>query len=150
MLEVRLLGQFDLRLNGAPVPLPSRPSQVLLAYLVLTGGTKHPRERLAGLIWPDSSGDNARKNLRQALWRLRKTIGDAYVEVGTASVGLNPAADFWSDVALLEDRSDQDLEAAVSAYHGELLPGFYEDWTSSSATVWRRLMNARCSACWRV
>jgi DNA-binding SARP family transcriptional activator len=64
MLEIRLLGQFDLRLNDVPIELPSRPARTLLAYLVLTIGTHHPRERLAGLLWPDSSESSARKNLR--------------------------------------------------------------------------------------
>jgi DNA-binding SARP family transcriptional activator len=35
MLEVRLLGQFSLMLNGRPVEIPSRPAQSLLAYLAL-------------------------------------------------------------------------------------------------------------------
>jgi DNA-binding SARP family transcriptional activator len=67
MLEIRLLGQFNLRQDGVPIELPSRPARTLLAYLVLTLGIRHPRERLAGLLWPDSSESNARKNLRQAL-----------------------------------------------------------------------------------
>jgi DNA-binding SARP family transcriptional activator len=33
-----------------------------------------PRERLAGLLWPDSSEGNARSNLRHELWRLRKAL----------------------------------------------------------------------------
>ena len=35
MLEIRLLGQFDVRLDGAPVDIPSRPAQSLFAYLLL-------------------------------------------------------------------------------------------------------------------
>ena len=66
MLQVRLLGQFDLRLRGAAVALPSRPAQSLLAYLLLNAGTPHRREKLAGLLWPDASESNARSNLRHA------------------------------------------------------------------------------------
>ena len=36
MLEIRLLGQFDLRQDGLRVELPSRPARTLLAYLVLS------------------------------------------------------------------------------------------------------------------
>ena len=31
----------------------------------MTAGTPHRREKLAGTLWPDSSEENARKNLRQ-------------------------------------------------------------------------------------
>jgi DNA-binding SARP family transcriptional activator len=74
MLELRLLGRFDVRRDGALVVLASRPAQSLLAYLALTAGTAHRRERLAGLLWPDANEDNARSNLRHALWRIRKAI----------------------------------------------------------------------------
>ena len=128
MLEIRLLGQFNLRQDGVLIEMPSRPATVLLAYLVLTRGTHHPRERLAGLLWPDSDENKAKKNLRQALWQLRKAIGEPHLLVDTRSIAFNTASDFWLDTGLLEDAADQDLESAVSVYEGELLPGFYEDW----------------------
>jgi DNA-binding SARP family transcriptional activator len=34
MLEVRLLGKFDLRRDGKSIALTSRPAQSLFAYLV--------------------------------------------------------------------------------------------------------------------
>jgi len=48
MLEVCLLGKFEVRLDGQPVEIPSRPAQSLLAYLILSAGTSHRREKLAG------------------------------------------------------------------------------------------------------
>jgi DNA-binding SARP family transcriptional activator len=74
MLQIRLLGQFDVRLDGKRVMIPSRAGQSLFAYLVLTAGTPHRREKLAGTFWPDTTDETARKNLRQELWRIRKAI----------------------------------------------------------------------------
>ncbi len=128
MLEVRLLGQYDVRCDGEPVEISSRPSRLLFAYLSLTPGKRHPRERLAGLLWPESDEASARGNLRQALWRLRKALGDDYLLVDNKTAALNPDAHYWLDTALLDDRSDRDLSAAVAAYQGELLPGYYEEW----------------------
>lgn len=71
MLAVRLLGQINVRLNDKPVKIPSVPAQSLLAYLILNAGSRHRREMLAGLLWPVSTEDNTRNNLRQALWRIR-------------------------------------------------------------------------------
>jgi predicted ATPase/DNA-binding SARP family transcriptional activator len=128
MLEIRLLGKFEIQLDDQPVEISSRPARLLLAYLVLTKGVQHPREKLAGVMWPDSSEANARKNLRQALWHLRKAIGDSHLLADASSLGFNLDSDHWLDISQLEDTADQNLEAEVSVYAGELLPGFYEDW----------------------
>ncbi len=103
LLEIRLLGQFDLRLESITVEISSRPAKTLLAYLLLTGGTHHPRERLAGLLWPGSTERNARKNLRQALWHLRKSIGERYLIADTESIAFSSSSEYWLDTAILED-----------------------------------------------
>ncbi|MBX3058707.1 MAG: tetratricopeptide repeat protein [Anaerolineae bacterium] len=140
MLEIRLSGRFEVKLDGRAVTLPSRPAQSLFAYLALSAGTAHRREKLAGLLWPDSSDDNARRNLRQSLWHIRKALGDAaphYLHSDDMTVTF-AAVNFWLDVALLEKPTDasatpEELMAVVAVYDGELLPGFYDDWV-----VWQR------------
>jgi WD40 repeat protein/DNA-binding SARP family transcriptional activator len=131
-LEVRLLGQFEIRLGGQPVDLPSRPAQSLLAYLALTAGTAHRRERLAGLLWPDASESNARNNLRQALFRLRQVIetdGEPYLLADNITLAFNRDADYWLDTTALEgDAAEPGAATALATYRGELLPGFYDDW----------------------
>src|SRR5438093_833951 len=77
MLEVRLLGKFDVRRDGKPITITSRPAQSLFAYLILHAGTSHRREKLAGMLWPDSLEGTARDNLRHALWRMRKALESA-------------------------------------------------------------------------
>jgi DNA-binding SARP family transcriptional activator len=137
MLEVRLLGQFELRLDGAVVLLPSRPAQSLLAYLALSAGTAHRREKLAGLLWPDADEDNARNSLRHALWRIRKVIepdqaAGPYLLSDDLAVSFNAGADYWLDAAALVRNADtlQEQVQAVAVYRGELLPGFYDDWVT--------------------
>ena len=48
MLQMRLLGQFDIRVDGKRVLIPSRSGQSLFAYLVLTAGTAQRRKNLRG------------------------------------------------------------------------------------------------------
>lgn len=135
MLEMRLLGQFDVRVDDQPVEIPSRPAQSLLAYLALNSGKSQRREKLAGMLWPDSDESNARSNLRHALWRLRGTIGDDPLETDNLTVRFRVSQPYYLDVASLEAQVEgQDMDGlieCVSAYQGELLPGFYEDWVSS-------------------
>jgi len=136
MLQVKLLGQFEVRLNNQPVELASRPAQSLLAYLVLTAGTAHRREKLAGLLWPSTAESNARRNLRQALWRIRQAISSGAQQCLLAddiSVAFDANSEYWLDVRVLEKKaaeecSPDDLIRAVSVYGGDLLPGFYDEW----------------------
>ncbi|HSL29217.1 MAG TPA: BTAD domain-containing putative transcriptional regulator, partial [Anaerolineales bacterium] len=136
MLQIRLLGQFDIRLDGKRVAIPSRAGQSLLAYLAITAGTAHRREKLAGILWPDTSDETARKNLRHELWRIRKAIsaqGSAtadYLLADEITLTFNRHADYWLDVAILErpELDPASLTSSLSLYQGELLPGFYDDW----------------------
>ena len=136
MLQIRLLGQFDVHLDKKRITIPTRLGQSLLAYLALTAGTPHRREKLAGTFWPDTTDENARRNLRQELWRIRKAISTQqngemnYLLADEFTIAFNRNSEYWLDVAQVE-RTDPDLESLsrnLSFYQGELLPGFYEDW----------------------
>lgn len=73
---------------GAAAPQPLAAVDALLfAWLAVEGPT--PRERLAGLLWPASSGDAARNALRQRLFRLRQALGTEAVD-GSRVLALGP------------------------------------------------------------
>jgi DNA-binding SARP family transcriptional activator len=133
MLEVHLLGQFQIQKDQEEVDIPSRPAQSLLAYLMLNVGIAHRREKLAGFFWPDASESNARSNLRHALWRLRKAIGEEYIQADKITIAFEAESDYWLDVEAFSRENakggtTEDLLKEVSLYGGELLPGFYDDW----------------------
>ena len=154
MLQIRLLGQFDVRLDGKRVMIPTRIAQSLLAYLALTAGTPHRREKLAGTFWPDTTDENARKNLRQELWRIRKAISSGqsaegdYLLADDLTLKFNREAAYWLDVAQME-RPDLDLQALLanlSLYQGELLPGFYDEWITLERERINAIFDARMEA----
>lgn len=138
MLDIRLLGQFSVMLDGRPLAIRSRPAQLLLDYLLLNTGAPQPRETLADVLWPDSSPNNARANLRHALWQLRATIdatGDpaaAFIIHTAHTIAFDGHNDCTLDVDTLQRErpawTTAALMEAAAAYGGELLPGFYESW----------------------
>jgi predicted ATPase/DNA-binding SARP family transcriptional activator/Tfp pilus assembly protein PilF len=101
--------------------------------LVLKSGTHERREKLAGLFWPDSEESRARRQLRQALWRLRKSIGPDYLHSDRISIGFNPDSNYNLDVDILKQetawaQATSEVVENISEYSGELLPGFYDEW----------------------
>ena len=138
MLDVRLLGTFEVKHKKKPISISSRPAQSLFAYLILTAGTAHRREKLAGMLWPDSLEETARDNLRHALWRIRKALPASgqpkveYLLTDDLSIAFNASAEYWLDAAALEkvteNASADELIAVLSEYQGELLMGFHDEW----------------------
>jgi DNA-binding winged helix-turn-helix (wHTH) protein len=116
---VRLLGAFELGLGDQTVAVASRPAQLLFAYLVLTAGTNHRREKLAGLLWPDSLEETAQDNLRHALWRLRKGLpaspGATDVLADNLTIAFNAEAEYRLDAQVIERASEGSSTAELMA-----------------------------------
>src|SRR5688572_5777878 len=133
MLKVRLIGTFAIGYDGRPVNLSSRVAQSLFAFLILTSGTFHRREKLAGIFWPDATEEKARAYLRHELWRIRKALPSRrYLVSNNLGISFDSSADYWLDVQglkkLTKAVSADDLMSALANYEGELLPGFYDEW----------------------
>lgn len=154
MLRVSLLGQFEVQVEGKRVVIPARAAQSLLAFLILSAGTAHRREKLAGMLWPDMSDEGARRNLRHELWRLRKALGAnqntpaEYILSEELAIQFNARAEYWLDVAQLErapapDDAVGDLVGRLALYRGELLPGFYDDWVGPERDRVQALFESR-------
>jgi DNA-binding SARP family transcriptional activator len=140
-LRIRLLGEPDLRLDGLPLPpFESARAASLLAYLLLHREAPQSRQRLAFLLWPDSTEPQARTNLRHVLHNLRRALPDLdrFLEVTPRTLRWRPDGPFWLDVAAFDaalaraDRAPDDglaaLREAVELYRGDLLEGGQDEW----------------------
>ena len=75
--SISLLGTFQVTLDDRPVTnFVTDKTRALLAYLAVERDRPHRRESLAGLLWPDQPDQDARRNLRQALFNLRQALAD--------------------------------------------------------------------------
>lgn len=105
--------------NGQDVTLPTRKALALAAYLALSGPA--PRGVLAGLLWELPERD-ARRNLRQELYRLGHTPLARWLAVGETHVAL--AGEVTTDVAEFRERAARgDWAGALGLYGGPLLDG---------------------------
>ena len=161
-MRIQLLGGFNLVYDDVPViGVNSARLQSILAYLILHADSPQSRQQVAFLLWPDASESQARNNLRQFIFQLRQALpnADRFLSADTHTVYWKTDAGQVVDLQLFERtlreadaaerRRDQIalrnlLEQAVSAYHGDLLPGCYDDWITAE----RERLRQRCqSAC---
>ena len=149
-LHIRLLGDFTVEQDGAPVTLPTRKTAALLAILAMPPGALITRERLADLLWSRSAEAQARGSLRQAVAQLRKSLED---DSGTLIQAVGPGLRLASpgvevDAVTLEQAlsagSPADLALAERLYRGEFLAGLtieealFEYWRATEAERLRR------------
>jgi DNA-binding SARP family transcriptional activator len=143
VLQVLLLGERTIAGDRAgSVRVRSSRAVALVAFLVVHAGSPQARQRIAGLLWPESADAQALTNLRRELHHLRQVLG------GEPSLVVTARDLCWRDTrtcrvdvrvfdterkaALAAAGDDEGIlahcAAAMAAYQGELLPGVYEDW----------------------
>jgi len=98
---------------GTALRLPNRKARAALAYLALNRDHEVVRERLAELLWSESSSLQARNSLRQALFELN----EAFKAVGYE--GLRADRD---RIALTTGRFHTDVSDAFRALDAAQLP----------------------------
>lgn len=145
-IYISLFGTFSLRKDGKPMPGWEHPRlQQFLAYLALHRDAPISRQQLAFHFWPDSTDQQALKNVRTMLTRLRQALpeANAFVQVSARAIQWRAVGPVTLDVAVFETAvanataaqaagddagATQAWAAAVDAYAGDLLPGCYDDW----------------------
>jgi Tol biopolymer transport system component/DNA-binding SARP family transcriptional activator len=126
-LLLRNLGGLWLENGGRPIVGAGNQRQRLavLSVIALSAQRGASRDRLLALFWPDSDTERARGALNQALYALRRDVGERDLTLGTTTLRLNPEV-IRSDVAAFERALDErELETAVQLYGGPFLDGVH-------------------------
>jgi TolB-like protein/DNA-binding SARP family transcriptional activator/Tfp pilus assembly protein PilF len=129
MFFLQLLGGASVHRAGALLhgPVSQRHRIALLALLILSREQPLSRDKLIGLLWPDSDSEHGRHLLSEALYVIRKTMGEAAVLTNGDRVQLN-AEVVDSDVfGFARALAAGEVERAVELYAGPLLDGFFLD-----------------------
>lgn len=152
VVQVSLLGKFEMRCAGVPVNgLEARKAQELLAFVLLERQRAYAREFLAEMLWGQRAPAQSKKYLRQTLWQIQSALA-LHSENGQDTMPLavdgewvcfNPGCALWLDVAdfeaaydasqgipgnELDEERSAGLRQAIQLYRGDLLQGCYEDW----------------------
>lgn len=138
-LDAKLLGTPCVLVDGRTISLPYKKADALLYYLLRKG--KVSRNEAVELLWPDNDTQTALKNLRHAIYSIRKEFGWDFLRGGQrALLELSPEIELQCDVSDFWESGDPER------YGGEFLKDFsipktvpFEDWLTQE----RNLLQAR-------
>jgi DNA-binding SARP family transcriptional activator len=127
-LDVKLLGEFEVRLDGEPVAEAAWSrgrAKDLVKLLALAPGHRLVREQVVEALWPQLDAEAGVANLHKAAHHARGALGGAgSLVLREGEVLLAPEAEVATDVERFEASGDP------AHYGGELLPGDrYAAWT---------------------
>lgn len=108
----------------------------LICLLVLNENKYLSREKIIGYLWPDSTDDAARYNLRYNLWLVKKSIqrdrnGHGFLHVDKECCSINQEYEFVSDILeiinFLPSESDtiESILRLKEMFQGDFLEGCY-------------------------
>lgn len=119
-------GPFQLaKPTGEAVSFPARSASAVLAYLAFCKGKWVERREIGSALWPDQTGPVAMANLRQAIHRVRKSVGaDPILEFQDESLRINPG------------QVSSDLEQADRFHRAYLLSSSNPDGIASLHAEW--------------
>lgn len=117
-VQIYVLQTPKICVDGEQVILPYKKAEALLYYMAVEKTAT--RDQIAALLWDTCDETTARKNLRHALYTIRKIFDtDLISSPSRQNLELNPELDFQVDYDVFMKEKNPDM------YREELLGGFY-------------------------
>lgn len=132
-VKVKLFNTPNVIKDDKKIKFPFTKAEALFYYLVVN--KEATRDELVALFWGDSEEKIAKKNLRNAMYKIRKAFDmDIIISPQKSTVILNPDIEIDSDLNIFLDDNDE----SVNIYDGDFLKGFgvknadeFENWLFS-------------------
>ncbi len=130
-IQVTLLGRPMVKKDGKPVNFPYQKVEGLFYYLCINKNIT--RSQAIGVLWAGSSQEAARKNLRDAIYNIRKLLGQEILSVeGNTGIIFDPLKKVWLDTEHVTK------DNVLRLWQGEFLEFFfvkncyeYEEWAET-------------------
>ncbi len=127
------------------VLFPFRKAEALFYYLLVKG--EATRDELVSLLWGEIDEETAKKNLRNAMYKIRKVFGlEIIISPRKSIVMLNPDIQIDTDLQVFLSDNPED----VNVYNGEFLQGFlvkegerFEEWMFSTREKYKDMYITR-------
>jgi DNA-binding SARP family transcriptional activator/tetratricopeptide (TPR) repeat protein len=152
-VTIRLLGGFEVSLDGEPVPASAwtrRHAASLVKLLAISPGRRRHREQVVDALWPGLTLDVAGPRLHKAAHYARRALGDTRdcLVLRSDLVALLPDVDVRVDALEFQRLAEAALSAgtpaaaaeALGEWQGGFLPdNLYDEWTEGAREALRLL-----------
>ena len=145
---VRLFGSPEIDRDGVRETPDTRKAVAVLAYLAVEGPSAR-RDRLAWMLWPESSQERARAALRRTLTSLRGAVGAEGLSSTRETITLEHSHVSIDTVSFRDAIDAGHLQRAEELYRGGFLEGFslrdapdFDDWHRLEADSYRTQADA--------
>lgn len=147
VVNAYFLGKPKVLIDGIPITLEQTKVYALLLYVLFNGsGT---RDELAELLWCDYPMENARRNLRNSLHKLKTIVGDKLLEAkGHSLIRVSDTVVLCRDVDLFITENSRTQLLSLDSY--VFLKHFYvkncpefDRWITSMQNVYEKLIVKR-------
>lgn len=148
-LKIYMFGDFRVVFNNQTLLFPTRETQSLFAYLILNRDRCFDRSLIGEQFFPDLSFNNARKRLRNCIWRIRsvfESVGadsNSFLTISNRDIGFRSDCNYWLDIERFEnviekkspkvfkslnEKSVVELQNCLTFYRGDLLESIDDQW----------------------
>jgi LuxR family maltose regulon positive regulatory protein len=141
-LSIRAFGKMQVKLGDQIISSTEWQSQTSrdLFFFILSNPNGVTKEEIGEAFWPDSSAEELKIRFKNAIYRLRRAIGNDSVTFTNETYVFNRAIDYDYDVERFtrelsqvhsEDEEDiqiKHLKAAMAVYQGPFLPKIDQAW----------------------
>lgn len=120
-IKVNLFAYPEIFKNGEKINFPFKKAEALIFYMVLY--KQASRDTIVNLLWGDLEEAVAKKNLRNAVYSIKRIFNEeVLVSPKRSVIMLNPEINVEVDI---ERFLSSNFEESIDVYKGDFLEGFY-------------------------
>lgn len=138
ILKVKLLGNPIVQLNNDKITFPYKKSEALFYYVCIN--KKVSRLEAINMFWSDLNEETAKKNLRDALYKIKTCISENIFSNSKSFIEFSDKFDIEIDTDILNETN------AVNLYNGDFLLNFsvkncyeFENWTEEKRNYYNNI-----------
>ena len=146
-IKVSFFGKPEIYIGGCKIQIQQKKIQALFLYILFN--VNCTRDELAAMFWCDCSEEDAKRNLRNAVYKLKNIVGEEIlVTVGNTYIQLNPKLSVQKDIDIFVSE-DSDAELLGLGGYSFLEKFFvkncdeFEKWVVSIRGIYEKLVLER-------
>lgn len=138
VISVKLLGNPQVKFNSKKIAFPYKKSEALFYYVCVN---KHViREEAINMFWSDTNEETGRKNLRDALYKIKTSIHENIFSSSKSTIEFSEKFTVKTDTDIITEAN------AVNLYGGDFLLNFsvkncydFENWMEEKRNYYKSI-----------